>query len=288
MKITNILLVYKKSIYEIYFNDQRQKFKKQNFKEEDIAHFKESGRIHKKALETVCQTLKSHKIRFHKIYRANKIDPEKFDLVISVGGDGTFLEAARYISDQPIIGINSDPTRSAGYFCSCTADNFDTFLSAILNDRAIYKSLNRMKISINEEEKPISVINDLLISHQCPGAMSRYSLKLGSFEESHRGSGMWLSTAAGSTGAINSAGGKKMPLGSMRLQYLIREPYVMNKPYTLSKGMIKQGETVEIRSEMREGMIYVDGSHMRYEFPFGAKLTVSNASCPLKLITGKA
>ena len=32
-----------------------------------------------------------------------------YNLVLSVGGDGTFLEVARYIGDLPILGVNSDP-----------------------------------------------------------------------------------------------------------------------------------------------------------------------------------
>lgn len=34
------------------------------------------------------------------------------DLVISVGGDGTLLQASHFIDDSiPIVGVNSDPTR---------------------------------------------------------------------------------------------------------------------------------------------------------------------------------
>jgi len=39
------------------------------------------------------------------------------DLVIPIGGDGTFLLAANMIfsNNKPIIGINSNPEKSAGY-----------------------------------------------------------------------------------------------------------------------------------------------------------------------------
>jgi NAD kinase len=39
------------------------------------------------------------------------------DLLISVGGDGTFLRAARLIDEEcdlPIIGVNSSPSSSFG------------------------------------------------------------------------------------------------------------------------------------------------------------------------------
>jgi NAD+ kinase len=41
------------------------------------------------------------------------------DVIVTTGGDGTFLMAACRIQDRekPIIGFNSDPTRSIGYLC---------------------------------------------------------------------------------------------------------------------------------------------------------------------------
>lgn len=41
------------------------------------------------------------------------------DIVIPVGGDGTFLVAASRVSDniKPIVGFNSDPLRSEGFLC---------------------------------------------------------------------------------------------------------------------------------------------------------------------------
>jgi NAD+ kinase len=37
-----------------------------------------------------------------------------------IGGDGTYLRTAGAIetSDLPILGINTDPTRSTGYLCT--------------------------------------------------------------------------------------------------------------------------------------------------------------------------
>ena len=41
------------------------------------------------------------------------------DVIVTTGGDGTFLMAACRIQDRekPIIGFNTDPTRSEGYLC---------------------------------------------------------------------------------------------------------------------------------------------------------------------------
>lgn len=43
--------------------------------------------------------------------------------VISAGGDGTFLQAASFANDQtPVIGLNTDPTRSEGKLCCYSID----------------------------------------------------------------------------------------------------------------------------------------------------------------------
>ena len=42
----------------------------------------------------------------------------KPDLVVTIGGDGTLLAASHAIGDTPILGINSAPDFSVGFFCS--------------------------------------------------------------------------------------------------------------------------------------------------------------------------
>ena len=46
-------------------------------------------------------------------------DPE-IELILSLGGDGTFLKTASMIKDRhmPILGVNTDPQRSVGCLCN--------------------------------------------------------------------------------------------------------------------------------------------------------------------------
>ena len=57
----------------------------------------------------------------------------------------------------------------------------------------------------------MNVLNDILICHHNPGAMSRYYLTVGRVREEQRSSGVWIATAAGSSGGLHSAGGKVLP-----------------------------------------------------------------------------
>ncbi|NQZ71257.1 MAG: NAD(+)/NADH kinase [Lentisphaeria bacterium] len=131
-------------------------------------------------------------------------------------------------------------------------------------------------------------LNDILIAHQIPAAMSRYILELNKQEkELQRGSGLWLSTPSGSTGGILSAGGKIMKEGSRRIQYLPRELYYKSgQSYKLKGAMVRN--PLIIQSKMREGMIYIDGSHKKIAFSFGSVLRVEKSPHDLRLISNES
>lgn len=56
-------------------------------------------------------------IHFRTNYSCDKI--KWADVIIPTGGDGTFLLAASRIhsNKKPVVGFNSDPSRSEGYLC---------------------------------------------------------------------------------------------------------------------------------------------------------------------------
>ena len=288
MKLENVLLVYKKSIYQIYFLEKKyQNSSTELFTEDDLNRLKEAHEIHRDTLDSVKRTLIAKGIRFREIYRARHIEYSPFDFVIAVGGDGTFLEASKRITSQSILGVNSDPSRSVGNFLACTAQDFDNCLDLVLSDKAKIQKFYRIQLKLNGKRLNFQVLNDILIAHHHPAAMSRYSLEINHCQESHRGSGIWISTAAGSSGAIVAAGGKNMAKGSRRIQYLPRELFKGGRmKYKLTGGIIDLTKPIIIQSQMREGIIYVDGPHLRIPFTYGSRLEIMNSPYPLKTITG--
>lgn len=68
---------------------------------------------HKNAIN-FCQNILNKKVVDWKaIFRSGLQSPIRdVDLVISVGGDGTLLQASHLLDDNiPVLGVNSDPTR---------------------------------------------------------------------------------------------------------------------------------------------------------------------------------
>lgn len=106
-------------------------------------------------------------------------------------------------------------------------------------------------------------------------------------------SGMWISTATGSTAAMKAAGGHVMDLDSAELQYLIREHMIERTdgsdqselPDDLNNGMIGMGEKLHVRWNSQRGKVYIDGSHLSHNLELGDEIMIDNKAPPLKLYT---
>lgn len=287
--LDHVLLVYKKSLYRIYFLEQRTRPPEHWFSPVDLVRFEAAHRAHEQALAAVQAVLTRRGIRCRSVYRARHVDYRAHDFVIAVGGDGTLIEAARAVGRQPVLGVNSDPGRSHGHFCATDGARFEGMLDAVIAGTARTMKLNRMALKLDDQPLPVTAMNELLVCHERPAAMSLYWLKAGHREEYQRGSGLWISTAVGSTGAIHSAGGALLSPRSHRLQFLARELFRGGgREYLLDRGFVAPGDTLLVQSAMREGMLYLDGCHYRIPFGFGRTLEARAADCPLNLIvTGR-
>lgn len=285
MKIKKILILYKKSTYKHLILDQRRRLN-QTVENPRIAdRFMSTHVAHYQTLRQVAAFLKSQKVHFETILRGRKKDFSDFDLIITVGGDGTFLEGASRVTHQLILGINSDPQWSVGRFCFANSANFRVILGHLFEGKVKIKIFNRMRIRLHKSGHDAIVLNDILVCHRNPAAMSRYYLEFKGRKEEQRSSGVWISTGAGSTGAIHSAGGKKMNESSLKLQYVVREPYAGKFGKILNRSAVfAEKDGLKLTSLMKDGLVFIDGAHINEPFVFGETLTVGNSSYPLKLI----
>ncbi len=243
----------------------------------------------KRAVDAVRRALKNRKIPFEegsltRINPALKRQLVTADLVVSVGGDGTLLCASHYVREGMMIGVNSAPGDSVGHFCSTNRTNFAERLDAILELKWRPVELARLQITLDGKPLRELALNDTLITHYCPAATTRYLIEVGHHTEEHRSSGVWISTAAGSTAGIGSAGGRRMPLRSRHIQYLVRELYYEpDRKYELTRGLVPSDSGVTIASKMTDGRLYIDGARNQYLFPFGARAHIEIAQENLKL-----
>lgn len=244
---------------------------------------------HKRAVEAVRRALKARKIAFAEspivpLNAALKRQLASADLVVSVGGDGTLLSASHYVKDGMIIGVNSAPGDSVGHFCTSNRESFAEGLDSILSLKWRPVELARLQVTLDGKPLTELALNDALVAHYSPAVTTRYLIEVGDHIEEHRSSGVWISTAAGSTAGIGSAGGRRMPLRSRRIQFLVRELYrEPNREYKLTRGFTPPDSGVTIASKMPDGRLYIDGARAQYQFPFGARAHIEIAQESLKL-----
>ena len=282
MKIKKVLILYKQSTYKHFFLKKGESSLKNNL----IARrFIKTHHEHYGTLAKVERFFKTQGIPYSKLLRGGKNDLSAYDLIVTVGGDGTFLEGASQVKSQLMLGINSDPQWSVGRFCSADSENFANIILNILKGRYKARLLNRMKVSFQQSGIETLALNDILVCHRNPAAMSRYYLHFNGKKEEQRSSGIWVATAAGSTGAIRSAGGRILPEESTDLQFVVRELYCgkIGEPRHRS-AIFKAKEQLRLTSLMKEGVVYVDGSHVNFLFPFGEVVTVKKSQHPIRLV----
>lgn len=115
---------------------------------------KHSDQIHKASLRKIESTLRDSNIEFETVdrfgYTEDKIDWA--DVIITNGGDGTFLTAASKINirDKPVIGINSDPSKSVGSLCLPRqySDNFDKVVKELKEGNFQWTYKQRLRITL--------------------------------------------------------------------------------------------------------------------------------------------
>ena len=208
-----------------------------------------------------------------------------FDLVLTVGGDGTLLRASHFVSDVRILGINSAPDSSVGFFCAGRGSNAHEAIAQALDHTLPATVLTRMKVTLGGKVVAKRVLNDALFCHASPAATSRYIIELNGVVEEHKSSGFWIGPAAGSTAAQRSAGGKILPLTSQELQLVVREPYTpQGERHRVRRVLISPNETLTVRSKMREGAMFFDGPEEVVHPGFGDVVTFQRAEEPLRLV----
>ena len=288
-RIDSALVVYKKSAFDLYVIGRAG-----SGEIPDAATRRAMLTAHEnnaRCIEEVKRVLDEAGVKFRATSRAD-LHPIATstngvpDLVIPVGGDGTFLEASHLVTRGLIMGVNSSPDHSVGFFCTATRETFADRLRRALDGRLSITPMARLQVDIEGERVPHLALNDVLLTHQNPGATSRYVLKIGAREEMQRSSGVWIATAAGSTAGIRTAGGALLPIRTDKIQYAVREMYTPpgeRKP-KLVRGAVAGRPGIRVVSRMADGALFVDGPRHRYPLQIGTRVSVKTGAIPLRVL----
>jgi len=240
-------------------------------------------------VDHVKKVLKNQKIDY-KATKRDFLEKNLFknkDLVITVGGDGTFLRVAHYIRDNtPMLGINCDVRFNEGFFMRANRENFEDKFKRLLKDNYYVQRLARLEAVLNNKKIPELALNEFFIGNQKPYHISVYRIYIGDIEETQKSSGVIVATAAGSHGWIKSAAGFYLPIESDKYQYLVREPFQgrLTAKYTLIKGLLANNQQITLTSEMKNGIVIVDSNSKEYSFTTKSVLTIRTTKRHIHLV----
>lgn len=285
MTAARVLVVAKKSAYARLIEEEQDPRARELLRRRDdsVRHWHESHLEHLRTLEKVETTLVrlgAHTLRIDRPHA--EFDTTDANLVVVVGGDGTLLAASHSIRSVPLLGVNSDPRCSVGFFCAARRDNAEVMLESALSGTLRATWLTRMQVRVSGRVRSRRVLNEALFSHSVPAATSRYILHVGHASEQQHSSGVWIGPAAGSTAAQHSAGGRVLPLRSKKLQVVVREPYLRDgEKYRLLRHEVPEGSAVCIKSKMQDATLYLDGPYRRISVSLGEVARMSVSKEPL-------
>lgn len=185
---------------------------------------------------------------------------DQIDLIIVIGGDGTFLRTARKFIEieKPIFGLNKG---RLGFLTEFYPREYKKYLTEIINGD--YQTVDRMTLRVTHSKNEIKTthyfINDAVLSK---GALSRpIEIELhidGSHLNTYSGDGLIISTPTGSTAYSLSAGGPVITPSTT-------DAFLMTPvcPHTLAmRPMIlpdKSELKARIRSTMKNIFLTIDG-----------------------------
>ena len=218
-------------------------------------------------------------------------DVDQFDAVIAVGGDGTVLEASHHVENSrvPILGLRSSP-QSIGHLCAYDRTEIEALISDLKHREFTFVLAHRLRAVIhslqsNSEIQTPSILNDFLFCNTNPAATTRYQLSIGDTTEQQMSSGIWLSAPAGSSAAIQSAGGISTALNSTTFQFKVRELYHPPGKKLLITGQVfdPDFENLVIENFSDSAILAPDGHQNSYSLGYGDRITFKRAA-PLCLV----
>ena len=207
---------------------------------------------------------------------------KNIDLFISVGGDGTILDATTLIRDSgiPIIGVN---TGRLGFLADIAKDQIPKTIKQLINKRFSIDQRTLIKL---ETEQPLFdglnfALNEVTISRKDTTSMITITTYINDqYLNSYWADGLIIATPTGSTGYSLSCGGPIVMPGSENFIITPIAPHNLNvRPLVISdKYEIK----VKVEGRARQFLVALDSRIQIMDA--GLELTIKKESFKINMI----
>lgn len=207
----------------------------------------------KKIIEKEYKTFSSH----------SELD-SSFDMLLSIGGDGTILRAATLVRDSgiPILGINAG---RLGFLATVQKENIDKFLQVVIDKKYTLSKRTLLSLTSTPENEALNDINfamnEISVSRKDTTSMITIETYLnGEILNSYWADGLIISTPTGSTGYSLSCGG---PILTPDVKSLVITPIA---PHNLNARPLVIPDETEI-------MLKVSGREENYLVSLDSRIT---------------
>lgn len=206
---------------------------------------------------------------------------QDIDMAISLGGDGTFLKAARCVgkTNIPIVGIN---TGRLGFLADVSADEMENFFAQLHEGRYIVRERSLLELIVNDDaEHPAYALNEVTVSKHDSSSMIAVRTTInGEHLATYMGDGLIVATPTGSTAYSLSAGGP--------IIYPQADVFVLTAVAPHSLGVrpmvIADDKTLHLSIESRNGSFLVAIDGISCSYPEQTTLTLRKAPHTIRVV----
>lgn len=178
------------------------------------------------------------------------------DLLVVLGGDGTFLSAVRALDgcEVPVLGVNLG---FLGFLTEITLDELYPMLDRMLEGKTSLESRAALEGTVVRAGTVISrhrVFNDVVLNKGALARISNLEVRVdGRYLTNYQSDGLILATPTGSTAYSLSAGG---PIVGPHLPAIVLTPIC---PHTLTHRpiILEDTATVEVRLMSKNGEVFL-------------------------------
>ncbi len=204
------------------------------------------------------------------------------DYVISMGGDGTFLDAARRVGDKqiPILGVNMG---RLGFLADITPEELQTAIQQIY-DREVQtedRCVLQLEYDKGQPEGYPFALNEVAVLKRDVSSMISIRVDInGEYLATYQADGLIINTPTGSTGYALSVGGPIMQPGSHTLGLVPVAPHSLTvRPVTLTDNSVI---TLSVSARNHRFLVSLDGRSEKCAED--VKLTIRRAPYVIKVL----
>ena len=247
------------------------------------------------ALQAALAELRAGIPRGWRVAQVRRADLDRFlfapeDVVVAVGQDGLVANVAKYLTGQPVIGVNPEPDRNPGILVPHDVAGAIRLLAPAAAGQAATEERTMLRAELDSGQALLA-LNEVFVGHASHQS-ARYVIAQGERSEAQSSSGVIVASGTGATGwalSIGRATGFDVALAPTEraAMFLVREPWPsLATGATIAAGRLSAGERLRVVSRMNEGgVVFADGMEQdRLPFGWGATLSVAVAEQRLRLV----